>query len=97
MSKLNLKVITPVGEFTRSTNTKYSHAVVRNSPRAMAAFQLHQAAGSRRLTGVSARWIKDRGFAVTWHGSEAAALKAAAGKYLWDNSQDVVGVYEVQA
>ena len=47
--------------------------------------------------GVDARWVKDRGFAVTWHGSEGAARKAAAAPYGWDRSTGVVGVFPVQA
>jgi hypothetical protein len=35
-------------------------------------------------TGVSARWVKDRGFAVTWHTSECLATSAASKPYLWD-------------
>ena len=42
------------------------------------------------------RWVKDHGFAVTWHGSKQSADKSALGSYSWDKSATLVGVYEVQ-
>lgn len=90
-----LKINTPHGEFTRQTNTPYTHAVVRNCPRAMEAFERKQIQG--KVFGVSQRWAKDRGFAVTWHGSEQTARNAATSKYEWDHSATVVGIFPVLA
>jgi hypothetical protein len=42
------------------------------------------------------RWVRDNGFAVTWHGSKQSADKSALGSYSWDKSATLVGVYEVQ-
>jgi hypothetical protein len=89
--KTELKVTTPVGEFTRATSTKYTHVVVWNSPRAMEVFK----SGASNPSGVHARWVKDRGYGVTWHGSAESAAKAAAGKYGWDGSRDLVGMFPV--
>lgn len=86
--KATLKVSTPVGEFTRTTGTNYTHVVVWNSPRAMA----EQKAGSG---GVQGRWAKDLGHGVTWHMSEGAARKAASSKYQWDHAATLVGVFAV--
>lgn len=91
MAKQVLKVITPAGEFTRTTDTAYTHVVVRISPRAQ------QALTQTYSSGVHGRWIKDRGYATTWHASEASARKAAAKPYQWDLSTDVVGVFPVEA
>src|SRR5262245_8153890 len=95
MSKFNCKITTQVGEFTRKATKPYSHAVVRTSPRAMGAFERAQA-GHKSGSNVNQRWAKDRGFAVTWHGSEAAARKAAAAPYIWDLSTQVVGIFAVE-
>lgn len=95
MAKTTLKVTTPVGEFTRATATAYTHAVVRKSPRAMGVFERAQAGGDVYKGGVQGRWIKDRGFAVTWHGSERAAKNAAAADYTWDGQTEVVGVFAI--
>lgn len=90
--KTTLKVSTPVGEFTRTTGTNYTHVVVWNSPRATECFNLP--AGT--ITGgVHGRWIKDRGHGVTWHMSEGAARRAASGKYSWDHAAALVGVFPV--
>jgi hypothetical protein len=88
MAKKTLKIITPDGVFTRTTNTAYTHAVVRRSERAYEAY-----INPRYKSGVQGRWIKDRGFGVTWHGSEQAAQAAARKPYGWDGSIDVVGIY----
>jgi hypothetical protein len=95
MAKMVLKVQTPVGEFNRSTKTAYTHAVVRESERAMGEFKDAQNGG--HVFGVGQRWAKDRGYAVTWHGSEKAAKKAAEVPYMWDRSAKVVGVFPVEA
>lgn len=100
-TKFNLKIVTPHGEFTRKSTTAYTHAVVRTSQRAadcLAAYERnkHDAAKVRYYKdGVQARWVKDRGFAVTWHGSEAAARNAASKPYLWDKETGLATVYEV--
>jgi hypothetical protein len=91
----NLKISTPHGEFTRKATRAYTHAVVRSCPRALEAFQNHTAKGCKTYGGVQGRWAKDRGFAVTWHGSEQAARNAAAGNYDWDHSAVVLGIFPV--
>jgi hypothetical protein len=61
--------------------------------------EAHQSIAAGRTnftTGVNGRWHKDRGYATTWHGSEAAAIKAAASPYEWDGSTEVVGIFPVQ-
>jgi len=88
--KRTLKITTPYGEFNRKTDTAYTHAVVRDCPRA------HEALTDVRVFGVSRRWKKDRGFAVTWHGSEQAARNAAAKDYMWGAST-VLGIFSVEA
>lgn len=95
MAKFNLKITTPHGEFTRKATRAYTHAVVRLSPRAQEAFDNRGSATRWTKSGVTGRWIKDRGYAVTWHSSEANAHKAAAAPYMWDGSVEVVGVFPV--
>jgi methylmalonyl-CoA mutase cobalamin-binding subunit len=90
-----IKVITPVGEFTRKTSTDYTHAVVRKSERARGVYEKFLTTGEKSGSGVDARWIKDRGFAVTYHTSERAARNAANQKYGWDSKAEVIGIYEV--
>ncbi len=91
-----LKASTPVGEFTRTTSTAYTHVVVWNSPRAMEYFEKCAADPEmkRMASGVHSRWIKDRGYGVTWHASEAAARNVR--RYSWDgNDATLVGVFAV--
>lgn len=98
MAKNTLKVETSAGEFTRKTDTPYTHVVVRVSPRAAASLAAFGAGNYRgKLSGVDARWVKDRGYAVTWHNSEAAARAAAEKPYVWDRETSLVGVFEVAA
>jgi|KBSMisStaDraftv2_1062788.scaffolds.fasta_scaffold350771_1 hypothetical protein len=86
-----LTATTPVGTFNRATASAYSHVNVWASPRAAA-----QAAEPDAYTGgVMGRWIKDHGYGVTWHFNEASARKAAAGKYGWDHSAKLVGIFPV--
>jgi len=92
-----IKVITPVGEFTRKTSTDYTHAVVRKSERARGVYEKFLTTGEKSGSGVDARWIKDRGFAVTYHSSERAARNAANQKYGWDSKAEVIGIYEVES
>lgn len=89
--KTTLKVETSVGQFTRTTATAYTHAVVRTCAAATRALE------GNYKGGVYGRWAKDRGYAVTWHGSAAAAAKAAATPYVWDLKAVVVGVFAVQS
>ena len=103
MAKLNLKITTAHGTFTRSTATAYTHAVVRSSERAYGTY-LPIANGTATpdqlrwaKSGVTARWIKDRGYAVTWHGSEQAARNAAAKPYFWDSKTGPATIYPVEA
>jgi hypothetical protein len=92
-----IKVTTPVGEFTRSTKSNYTHAVVRKCDRAQAVYEKFLTSGGKSVLGTDARWIKDRGFAVTYHTSERSAANAAKQKYFWDYSAQVIGIYEVAA
>src|SRR6185295_9082204 len=62
-----LIVSTPVGPFNRKTDSRYTFVNVWASPRAAAV----AASPNPYRGGVDGRWVKDRGFAVTWHGSEA--------------------------
>ena len=92
-----INIDTPVGAFTRKTNTAYSHAIVWNSPRAMEYFKSASTGGYKHVGGVHGRWFKDRGYAVTWHGSLGAAQRALKGGYKWDGSNDPVGIFEVRS
>ena len=87
---------TPVGQFSRTTNTSYQYVVVRNSKRAKESLEFFQQTNKLSSLATEQRWIKDNGFAVTWHGSKQSADKSALGSYSWDKSATLVGVYEVQ-
>jgi hypothetical protein len=90
-TKMLLTINTPVGTFTRNTNSAYKAVVVWNSPRAKQSFEKNV---GKKNSGVDARWVKDNGFAVTWHGSKESALKATK-QYLYDANATVVGVFEL--
>lgn len=82
--KQMLKVNTPYGEFTRKTATKYTHIVVAQPASRMGkeitgADELAAmlTADGHHTDGVMARVLKDRGYIVSWHSTEAAASKAA--------------------
>jgi aspartokinase len=92
-----IKVVTPVGEFTRSTKSDYTHVVVRKSDKAKSVYDRFVSSGEKSGCNVDARWIKDRGYAVTYHNSERAAVNAAKQKYGWDSKSEVIGIYEVAA
>jgi hypothetical protein len=92
-----IKVATPFGEFTRTTKSDYTHAVVRKSDRAKSVHDKFVSSGEKSGSGVDARWIKDRGFAVTYHTSERAARNAAKQQYAYDSKTEVIGIYEVAA
>ena len=92
-----IKVITPVGEFTRNTKSDYTHAVVRKSERANFRYQQFLATGEKSGSGVDARWIKDCGFVVTYHNSLRSAGNAAKKIYRYDPKSEVIGIYEVAA
>ena len=89
MAKRTLTATTPVGAFNRATASAYTHVNVWDSPRATAAFE------AGRRGGVAGRWTKDCGWAVTWHGSEAAARRAGAGKYGYDHHATLLGTFPV--
>jgi hypothetical protein len=93
---MKLLANTPVGIFERTTNTTYQYVVVRTSPRAKEAYCLYHNNNYRSSFATDKRWVKDHGFAVTWHGSKQSADKSALGSYSWDKSATLVGVYEVQ-
>lgn len=92
--KTTLTAVTPVGTFTRTTATPYTHIVVWNSSRAMDVYRKHLEFGTER-SGVDARWVKDHGFGVTWHTSERTARAAACKPYTWEAAATHVGVFPV--
>jgi hypothetical protein len=92
-----IKVTTPVGEFTRSTKSDYTHVVVRKSDRAQSVYDKFVTTGEKSGSGVDARWVKDRGFVVTYHTSLRSAANAAKQKYFYDSKSQVIGIYEVAA
>lgn len=95
MSGFHCIVTTPTaGEFTRDSTKAYTHAVVRTSPRALRTFERY-GGSTKGTSGVDSRWVKDRGFVVTYHGSEAAAKNAASEPYDYDSKTTVVGVFPV--
>lgn len=101
-TKFKLKITTPHGEFTRTATRPYMFAVVRTSDRAERELATYQAeTDPQRLRwmrgGVGGRWIKDRGFAVTWHSDERTARNAAAKPYMWDSKCGPAEIYPVEA
>lgn len=88
MTKLSLQAVTPVGTFTRATDTPYTRIVVWRSERAA------KALADNRTGGVAGRWAKDLGYGVTWHSSERTAQNASA-SYKWDGAATLVGVFAV--
>jgi hypothetical protein len=97
MAKQTLNAVTPAGNFSRETNTPYQFVVVWNTPRAAAAAAEIASNPKAYKSGVNGRWAKDRGFGVTWHGSEHAAQNAARGGYVWDGAATLVGIFPVAA
>jgi hypothetical protein len=89
--KAILKIETEHGVFTRQTKSAYTHAVVFSSPRAKQFFE--KAEGAQ--CGVNARWVKDRGFGVTWHSSLKSAQAALRKGYQWDSLAQPVGIFSV--
>jgi len=81
VKKTTLKISTPHGEFTRTTGTAYTHAVVAiAASRCGTTFATPAdvvAYCDNSKSGVMARVLKDRGYIVSWHSSAAAAQKAA--------------------
>jgi hypothetical protein len=95
--KKSLSVTTPVGVFTRNTESAYTHIVVWASPRAMRALVRSQASDPGfHPSGVGQRWVKDHGYGVTWHSSADTAAKATQA-YRWDAAEStLVGGFAVQ-
>lgn len=89
---MKLTVTTPAGVFTRTTDTLYRYVNVWDSPRAR-----RLAASPYRQSGVYARWVQDRGYAVTWHSSEQAAAGAARRGYGWDSAATLIGTFPVDS
>lgn len=87
---------TPVGTFKRVTDNSYQYIVVRISNRAKEAYNLFKEKNYWPSLVTEQRWIRDNGYAVTWHKSLESAKKSALGSYSWDKSATLVGVYEVQ-
>lgn len=89
MAKQTLKAVTPVGTFTRATDSGYKFVTVWNSPRARDTVARMKAEG-RKFSGVDARWNKDNGYGVTWH-----FTKPNPRAYMWDSAATLVGVFAV--
>jgi hypothetical protein len=84
MAKKTLLVRTPYGDFTRTTNTAYTHVVVAvpasrcgKTFESAADLAAKLTAEGNHKSGVMARVLKDRGYIVSWHSTAAAALRAA--------------------
>lgn len=92
-----LKVSTPVGEFSRTTKTSYTHVVVREGVAAMDYYNKVQAGTAKNVwtSGVHGHWLKNRGYVVSWHGSEAAARNSASQPNGYDNNAKLVGIFPV--
>ena len=88
--------ITPLGTFKRVTDNSYQYIVVRKSDRALEAYNLFQERNHWPRFVTEQRWIRDNGYAITWHKSLQSAKKSALSSYSWDKSATLVGVYEVQ-
>lgn len=110
MAKRIVTVNTPVGTFTRTTATPYTHAVVRAITATygkcdengkltgdVATTPAEFAAECAGHWGVYGRYAKDHGYVVSYHATEAAARKAAADatKDRWYVISKVVGVFPV--
>jgi hypothetical protein len=97
MAKTILKTETSVGEFTRTTDNVYTHVCVRVPVEGVEAFRAMVA--SRIFKGgVIGRYVKDNGYVVSWHKTEAAARKEAAkGRKHFYITTDVLGVFPVAA
>jgi hypothetical protein len=93
---MKLLAKTSVGQFSRTTNSNYKYVVVRNSERAKESFDKYQITKSLPSLSTDRRWIKDNGFAVTWHGSLQSAEKSALGFYSWDKNTTLVGIFKVE-
>ena len=109
---MKLTATTPFGAFTRTSNTAYTHVVVRAitathgvnhetgkiawTPRTPESFVELMQDRSRRF-GVMNRYAKDGGYVVSWHKGEADAHKAAARKPVGFVRSEFVGVYPVDA
>lgn len=95
MSKKTLRAATLVGEFTRKTNSPYRFVCVREPIGGAAHFcenNKARAAGG----GVFARYLKDRGYVVSWHLTQAAAFKQLSGPVIYYIASAPVGVYPVE-
>jgi len=96
MKKTTLKVETLVGTFTRKTASPYKFAVVRSSERSDKVYRDSLVPGSDVYRGgVNGHWIKDKGFVVSYHGSEEAAIKAANGRSAYVSNDTVIGIFPV--
>lgn len=89
---MKLTVTTPAGVFDRKTETRYTHVNVWSSPRAQ-----RIAASPDRQSAVYARWVKDRGYGVTWHSSARAAEAASRKGYVWDGEATLIGTFPVDS
>ena len=93
-NKMLLTANTPVGKFTRNTNSDYKAIVVWSSPRAKECFEKAKQTGQMPRYGVDTKWVKDNGFAVTWHSSKQLAEKATK-QYSYDSQAVLIGVFEI--
>ncbi|MGF6996733.1 hypothetical protein [Paraburkholderia sp. GAS32] len=81
-----LKVVTPVGTFTRETATPYKFAKVWAAPRFRHAFE------SGATVGKPGHWTKNKGYEVTFHQTREAA---EAAKCKWVSDATLIGVFPV--
>ena len=84
--KKSLIASTPVGTFTRKSDTEYKFICVWASPRAKAAFDKRDG----RESGVTQRWVKDRGHITSWH-----QKRPAKPSQVWDRAATLLGIYEI--
>jgi hypothetical protein len=83
MKKKN-QAVTPVGTFTRYSETEYKFVKVWSFPRC------RQYEKTRASVGKPAQWHKDHGYEVTYHGSREAAEKA---KCKWNSEAELIGIF----
>ena len=98
MAKSTLTATTPFGDFSRKTDSPYTHVVVRSpdcnwrevhSPEELVA---KFGSGHGKGGGVFGRYVKDRGYIVSWHSSASAAISAKPAGYC---DSKLLGVFPV--
>jgi hypothetical protein len=92
--KKQLNVETPVGLFTRTTNTEYKFVCVRENDNCKSLFEKCKAEGHPPCGNAARMIVKNRGYIVSWHKTAGAAHKAALDLFYWGKAS-LVGIYEV--